>query len=177
MINSFNPECLSVACFAGHAPTILVLTCTLFFSFCSGIKRSAIIENARELGLGGISKVGYPGIVIVEGDRECAWEFVRRIQRMRWKYFVVRGEEEEEEEEEEEKEEKKKKEEYGGKNSRSGGGRGGKCTTGPRSGRQCRKLPMVFIETDGSMAEVAAFCREHELHDLFMTCMKNHKST
>ena len=63
---------------------------TLFM--CSSVKRKAIVENAQELKLGGISKPGFPGVVIVEGQMENVLEYVRRTQRLRWQQMVVRGE-------------------------------------------------------------------------------------
>ncbi|KAK6589582.1 hypothetical protein RS030_203132 [Cryptosporidium xiaoi] len=58
----------------------------------SKIKRKLICEWARELSLGGFCKIGYPGIIILEGPEECCLEYTRRLQRLRWKHFVVRGE-------------------------------------------------------------------------------------
>lgn len=58
----------------------------------SKIKRRLIVEWAKELCLGGYCKIGYPGIIIVEGPEDCCLEYIRRLQRLRWKHFVVRGE-------------------------------------------------------------------------------------
>ncbi|KAF7458114.1 putative RWD domain-containing protein [Cryptosporidium felis] len=58
----------------------------------SKIKRKLIVEWARELYIGGYCKIGYPGIIIVEGPEECCLEYTRRLQRLQWKHFVVRGE-------------------------------------------------------------------------------------
>lgn len=55
-------------------------------------KRRLIVEWARELSLGGYCKIGYPGIIIVEGPEDCCLEYIRRLQRLRWKQFTVRGE-------------------------------------------------------------------------------------
>lgn len=56
------------------------------------IKRRLILEWARELSLGGYCKIGYPGIIIFEGPEDCCLEYIRRLQRLRWKHFAVRGE-------------------------------------------------------------------------------------
>ncbi|EEA06780.1 uncharacterized protein CMU_014560 [Cryptosporidium muris RN66] len=56
------------------------------------IKRRLIQEWAHDLYLGGFCKIGYPGIIIVEGPEDCCLEYIRRLQRLRWKHFVVRGE-------------------------------------------------------------------------------------
>jgi hypothetical protein len=58
----------------------------------SGKKKEEITTNASFLNLGGVWKDGFPGIIVVEGLKEDAWEFVRRIQRLRWQHLVVRGE-------------------------------------------------------------------------------------
>ena len=42
--------------------------------------------------LGGFSKIGWPGIVIVEGNEMHVQEYVRQLQHLRWKQMVVRGE-------------------------------------------------------------------------------------
>lgn len=56
-------------------------------------KRSAVCQTAKELGLSGISKIGWPGIIVFEGDEEACKEAVRFLTSLRWKQFVVRGEE------------------------------------------------------------------------------------
>lgn len=60
-------------------------------------KRAAIATFARELELGGLVKHGWPGLIVVEGDRDDVEEYVRRLRRFRWKHFEVRGEESEHE--------------------------------------------------------------------------------
>jgi acylphosphatase len=56
-------------------------------------KRDFIIHQALELGLGGYSKIGWPGVVVVEGEDCNVQEYVRSLQRLRWQHMVVRGEE------------------------------------------------------------------------------------
>ena len=46
-------------------------------------KRKDAVAFARELDLGGFSKPGYPGVVVVEGRRENADEYVRRLRALR----------------------------------------------------------------------------------------------
>lgn len=55
-------------------------------------KRRVVQDWALELQLGGFSKIGWPGIVIVEGAESDCQEYVRRLQHLRWKQMVVRGE-------------------------------------------------------------------------------------
>ena len=40
---------------------------------------------------GGLSR--YPGVVVVEGGQYDVHEYIRRLQLLRWKQMVVRGEE------------------------------------------------------------------------------------
>lgn len=55
-------------------------------------KRRVVKDWALELQLGGFSKIGWPGIVIVEGAESDCQEYVRRLQHLRWRQMVVRGE-------------------------------------------------------------------------------------
>ena len=55
-------------------------------------KRAAVLQWALELRLGGFSKIGWPGVIICEGDEADCQEYVQRLQRLRWKQLVVRGE-------------------------------------------------------------------------------------
>eukprot|EP00960_Hanusia_phi_P052571 761537-Hanusia_phi.AAC.2 len=64
-----------------------------FHHIINPTKRQCVQEWAVQLKLGGYSKIGWPGIVVVEGPEECCQEYVRCLQRLRWKQIVVRGEE------------------------------------------------------------------------------------
>eukprot|EP00927_Polykrikos_kofoidii_P066710 TRINITY_DN62268_c0_g1_i1.p1 TRINITY_DN62268_c0_g1~~TRINITY_DN62268_c0_g1_i1.p1 ORF type:complete len:328 (-),score=64.76 TRINITY_DN62268_c0_g1_i1:47-1030(-) len=55
-------------------------------------KRRVIVEWAAQLGLGGYSKIGWPGVIIVEGEETAVQAYVDALSRLRWKHFVVRGE-------------------------------------------------------------------------------------
>jgi len=59
----------------------------------SGIKRSAMRDLSHNLGVSALVKIGWPGIILLEGRREAVEFFVAVIQRWRWKRIVVRGEE------------------------------------------------------------------------------------
>ncbi|CAM9786760.1 unnamed protein product [Ascophyllum nodosum] len=56
-------------------------------------KRTGIMRAARELDLGGFSKVGWPGVIVVEGHESSCQEFVKILRGWRWKHLAVRGEE------------------------------------------------------------------------------------
>ena len=63
-----------------------------FHHIKSTTKRKHIVEWADELKLGGFSKPGFPGIVVVEGLEEDAAEYVQRLKRLRWQAMAVRAE-------------------------------------------------------------------------------------
>lgn len=67
-----------------------------FHHIIASNKRRVVKEWARELQLGGFSKIGWPGVVIVEGAESNVQEYVRRLQHLRWKQITVRGEQTEE---------------------------------------------------------------------------------
>jgi len=56
-------------------------------------KRKDIVAWSRELRLGGYSRPGYPGAILIEGVEDEVDEFVRRIKALRWQALQVRGEE------------------------------------------------------------------------------------
>ena len=114
-----------------------------FHHIKSGKKRQAIVNNARDLNLGGFSKQGFPGIVVVEGCDVDVLEFVKRIQHLRWQHMVVRGEEFDDFIEESD------------------------------NVMLNRKLPMPFTEIDSEkMSDIASLCKNCDCHDLFMTSLK-----
>ncbi|KAF0696150.1 Aste57867_13066 [Aphanomyces stellatus] len=55
-------------------------------------KRQVVKDWAKELGLGGFAKIGWPGVIIAEGIEAYVAEYVKRLQHLRWKQMVVRGE-------------------------------------------------------------------------------------
>ena len=63
-----------------------------FHHIKSVTKRKHIVEWAGELKLGGFSKPGFPGIVVIEGLEEDAAEYVQRLKRLRWQAMAVRAE-------------------------------------------------------------------------------------
>ena len=135
--------------------------------------------------MGVISKTGFPGVVIVEGQLENVLEYVRRIQRLRWQQMVVRGEEIElivppnsigvEI--------------YTSGNEFLKGNDIGERSTVPLVSKgvnetemlidASRKLPKHFRELPttnegGGMSAVGLFCKDCHIHALFMTAMKKY---
>uniref|UniRef100_K3WQG3 RWD domain-containing protein n=1 Tax=Globisporangium ultimum (strain ATCC 200006 / CBS 805.95 / DAOM BR144) TaxID=431595 RepID=K3WQG3_GLOUD len=105
-------------------------------------KRRVVMEWALELQLGGFSKIGWPGVVIVEGLEANAQEYVRRLQHLRWKQIVVRGEQTE------------------------------TCAQGETIDvmRRLPRGFQEFPET--GMSALAAACRDAGVEELFLTTMK-----
>ncbi|VWU48649.1 conserved protein, unknown function [Hepatocystis sp. ex Piliocolobus tephrosceles] len=57
----------------------------------SYVKRTYIIKWAKELKIGGYSKIGYPGIIICEGGKNEVDFYVNSLNKLRWKHFDCRG--------------------------------------------------------------------------------------
>ncbi|KAG7382320.1 RWD domain-containing protein 2B [Phytophthora pseudosyringae] len=126
------------------APLVLGRRAIYFHHIIASNKRRVVKEWASELQLGGFSKIGWPGVVIVEGAEPNVQEYVRRLQHLRWKQITVRGEQTEE---------------------RKEGGSGGIDSL--------RRLPRSFHEfPENGMSDLAAACRDVGLEDLFLTTMK-----
>ncbi|GAA5851902.1 hypothetical protein JCM5353_005879 [Sporobolomyces roseus] len=76
-------------------PGPITLKCTLLWShhLLATSKRKDIVSWSTELRLFGISKPGYPGVIVIEGSQENVDEFVYRIKQLQWKALQVRCEE------------------------------------------------------------------------------------
>mmetsp|Transcript_15044 Transcript_15044/g.23996 ORF Transcript_15044/g.23996 Transcript_15044/m.23996 type:complete len:307 (-) Transcript_15044:169-1089(-) len=55
-------------------------------------KRAAVVNWAVELGLSGCSKIGWPGVIVVEGLESNVSLYVELLSKLRWKNLTVRGE-------------------------------------------------------------------------------------
>lgn len=56
-------------------------------------KRRAIANAARELDLGGYVRVGWPGLMLLEGDGRDCDAFWERVRRLRWQRLEIMGRE------------------------------------------------------------------------------------
>ena len=56
-------------------------------------KRRAIADLYRSYDLGGYAKIGWPGIIVIEGDEGACQSFCDDIRGMRWQHLAIRGEE------------------------------------------------------------------------------------
>ncbi|CCI43389.1 unnamed protein product [Albugo candida] len=134
-----------------------------FHHIAAESKRHALVNWAKELRLGGYSKIGWPGIVIVEGCEQNVQEYVRMVQRLRWKQMVVRGEQVE-------------------LSSPDGaelyGGDDGDFNDADAILYRMRKFKQSFKELpmDG-ISTLAQICTDAGLKDLFLTTMKIYNVT
>ena len=87
-----DPEVLLATQFAADGDQ-LGRRCVYYHHILSTMKRQCITRWAKVLRLNGFCKIGYPGLLLVEGPEENVAEYVRLLQRLRWKLMVVRGEE------------------------------------------------------------------------------------
>ena len=110
-------------------------------------KRRGLADLASQYNLGGYAKIGWPGIILIEGDESHCQLFVEEIKRWRWQQIQVRGEEQSDP----------------------------IVLPSPHCLDDLRLLPMKFEEieeSDGGLSTLAAKCREVGLERLFFTCMK-----
>jgi len=61
----------------------------------SKTKRANMKQLASQYQLTGYVKIGWPGIIVLEGAEEHCQEFYEEIKSWAWKYLVVRGEQQE----------------------------------------------------------------------------------
>ena len=76
-----------------YTPTHFGRRCIYTHHTIANSKRTAVIRTALQLGLSGISKIGWPGVIVIEGDENACQEYVRYVSSLRWKQLTVRGEE------------------------------------------------------------------------------------
>jgi hypothetical protein len=55
-------------------------------------KRADLASLFREFDLTGFVKIGWPGLILIEGVEDCCQAFFDTIKRWSWQYLVVRGE-------------------------------------------------------------------------------------
>jgi hypothetical protein len=80
-----------------HEPGVKVLGRRLIYShhIISKTKRRDIMDLARHNRLSGYMKIGWPGLLLIEGDEESCISFYDDIRPWAWKFLVVRGEQQE----------------------------------------------------------------------------------
>jgi hypothetical protein len=134
----------------------LILGRKLIFShhIIAKSKRKALKDLSSEYELGGYAKIGWPGIIIIEGEAKNCNKFVDEIKKMRWQHLVVRGEE---------------LIEIPSNHD---------CSNDFEALNGLRKFPLQFEELNESqMSYLAQICRDSGLEDLFMTSMNIYKES
>ncbi len=89
-----SKESLSSTVFCSPSPAPrLARKLVHFHHIIAQSKRHAILEGACELDIGGVCKIGWPGLLVVEGPEDGCNELVRRLRRLKWQMMKIRGEE------------------------------------------------------------------------------------
>lgn len=79
----------------GDQPIILGRRLIYSHHIISKIKRANMKQLGAYYKLTGYVKIGWPGIIIIEGSEESCQDFYDDIKVWNWKYLVVRGEQQE----------------------------------------------------------------------------------
>ena len=90
-----TPEAASAKKSSSSEPAILGRRLIYSHHIISKIKRADMKGLASHHKLTGYIKIGWPGIIIIEGAEEDCRSFYDEIRRWQWKYLVVRGEQQE----------------------------------------------------------------------------------
>lgn len=170
---------------------IKIVRCLIYYHHIrSEMKRAYIRECAHALQLSCICKIGYPGIVVIEGWEYHVLEFIRCVQRLRWKHMVVRGEESEvvhgysQESPENLAFESTCASSTSHSSTTSDSGTSESGATSKEYVNilddvvdvadvveKKRKLRIRWVETD-DMSVASDICKQYDLHSLFLTSMK-----
>uniref|UniRef100_A0A7R9VXZ6 Uncharacterized protein n=1 Tax=Chlamydomonas euryale TaxID=1486919 RepID=A0A7R9VXZ6_9CHLO len=90
------PVAASAAPPDAHPAVTLVRTIIWFHHIKSPAKRRFIVDSARALGVHGMMKPGFPGLVVAEGRADDVEDFVRGVRALSWQAMQERGTDEEE---------------------------------------------------------------------------------
>uniref|UniRef100_A0A1D2A3C9 RWD domain-containing protein 2B n=1 Tax=Auxenochlorella protothecoides TaxID=3075 RepID=A0A1D2A3C9_AUXPR len=71
------------------------MCCRLFWfhHIKSLTKRKVIVQEAKNLEIGGFSKPGFPGVIVAEGSLAALEGYTATLRALRWSAMAVRGEE------------------------------------------------------------------------------------
>lgn len=94
--SSNNKQCTSTLPPNPASSTILGRRLIYSHHLISKVKRADIRALASHYDLTGYVKIGWPGIILIEGSEESCIAFYDDIRGWAWKYLVVRGEQQEE---------------------------------------------------------------------------------
>eukprot|EP00468_Gymnochlora_sp_CCMP2014_P003076 CAMPEP_0167758252 /NCGR_PEP_ID=MMETSP0110_2-20121227/10367_1 /TAXON_ID=629695 /ORGANISM="Gymnochlora sp., Strain CCMP2014" /LENGTH=576 /DNA_ID=CAMNT_0007644511 /DNA_START=116 /DNA_END=1842 /DNA_ORIENTATION=+ len=76
-----------------ESPVVLSRMIIYSHHIIASSKRQAVMEEAVNRDLGGMSKIGWPGVIVVEGRKENVKDYFATLKRLRWQQLTVRGEE------------------------------------------------------------------------------------
>lgn len=97
---------------------------------------------SSDLAVGGMYKLGYPGVLLLEGAAADVGEFLERLRSQRWKAMAVRGEQQEE------------------------------CGSAAALRARRRLPPRLAELRDEQLGEMGEAARAAGLHDLFLCALK-----
>lgn len=141
---------------------VKIARCLIYFHhIMSATKKKEIVDNAVALRLSGIAKYGFPGIVIVEGEIDNVYEYIKCIQRLRWQQMVVRGEEIDTV--------RIDTDDCEQQNSKFSTSRGNYLVCDVVDSHRKMGKGFSVVET---MSDVGSTCKNCGVHELFMTAMK-----
>ncbi len=83
----------NTVCYSPSPPPRLARKLVHFHHIIAQSKRHAILEGARELDVGGVCKIGWPGLLVLEGPEDGCNELVRKLRRLKWQMMKIRGDE------------------------------------------------------------------------------------
>ncbi|XP_020519812.1 RWD domain-containing protein 2A isoform X2 [Amborella trichopoda] len=106
-------------------------------------KRKSILEWSKSHDIGGYLKSGYPGILVIEGEKSWIDAYVKQVQCLRWQAMSVRAEEEKEV----------------------------PSSSTLESSRRF-PIVVKELEDHGGMSELGRYCKEANLEGLFLSALK-----
>ena len=122
-------------------------------------KRKAISDLGKDYNVGGYYKIGWPGIIIIEGEENSCNDFIDEIRSMRWQHLVVRGETE------------KQQITFDINSKSSVQNQKQYHINNHRKFFSTKKVTMIELGED-QMSTLSKICNDVGLKDLFMTSMK-----
>ncbi|KAF5843705.1 hypothetical protein DUNSADRAFT_10880 [Dunaliella salina] len=141
---------------------IIVRQAIWFHHILNKNKRKVILQWAKELQLSGASKIGYPGVIVLEGHADDVQDYTARLRALPWAAMQVRAREEEDPMSSGEV----------NKQGVSSNGSNGDCEEGEE---EWRRLPYPLIEIpDTGLSLLGAMCKDAQLGHLFAAALKLH---
>mmetsp|Transcript_24182 Transcript_24182/g.66183 ORF Transcript_24182/g.66183 Transcript_24182/m.66183 type:complete len:209 (+) Transcript_24182:116-742(+) len=143
---------------------IIVRQAIWFHHILNKNKRKVILQWAKELQLSGASKIGYPGVIVLEGHADDVQYYTARLRALPWAAMQVRAREEED-----------PSHLFGEANRQGTNSNGGNAgSDGSEEGEEeWRRLPYPLIEIpDTGLSLLGAMCKDAQLGHLFAAALK-----